>query len=490
MGYSDIGCYGGEVETPNIDRLAQKGVRFTSMYNTSKCFPSRACLLTGVYAQQCNMSRSPKGGIQNAVTIAELLKTQGYRTLAVGKHHSTVSLYDRGFDRFFGFHYGPGKSSANHFNPGRQREGEGRPARKSGENRAYCIDDKKMIPYFTPEKKDWYTTDAFTDWAIDFLEEYRNEDKPYFLYVSYTAPHDPLHAWPDDIAKYDGVYESGFENIRQARFKRQKELGLLSESVRLSIPMHRPWTSLNNQQKKDQTRRMQVYAAMIDRVDQNVGKLVAKIDELRESENTLIMFASDNGCSSENVNTGNGEIGSLTRWASLQRDWANVSNTPFRYWKNLSHEGGICTPFIVCWPDVIKKHGAFVRQPTHFVDIMTTICDITGASYPDKHNGSPVVPMQGESFVSALKGEKLPDRINPIYWEYRKGGAIREGKWKLVTKSLSKVSSEKESEWELYDLGSDPTETTDLSQKYPEVAKRLWMHWKNWYQRDHGIPVE
>ena len=176
MGYLDIGCYGGEVQTPNIDRLAENGLRFTSMYNTSKCFPSRASLLTGVYAQQCNMGRNPRGGIQNAITIAELLKPQGYRTLAVGKHHSTVSLFDRGFDRFFGFHYGPGKSCANHFNPGLQRPGEGVPARKNGETRAYCFDDQKALPYYTPKDKDWYTTDAFTDWAINFLDEYKFED--------------------------------------------------------------------------------------------------------------------------------------------------------------------------------------------------------------------------------------------------------------------------------------------------------------------------
>ena len=218
MGFSDIGCYGGEVKTPHLDRLAENGLRFTNMYNTSKCFPSRACLLTGVYAQQCGMSRSSKG-IKNAITIADLLRTEGYRTLAVGKHHSNKSLHDRGFDRFYGFHYGPGKSCANHFNPGKQRSGEGVPARKKGESRAYCFDDRKMLPYYTPKEKDWYTTDYFTKWAIDFLEEYKNEDKPYFLYVSYTAPHDPLHAWPEDIAKYEGVYDKGYEAIRNARFK-------------------------------------------------------------------------------------------------------------------------------------------------------------------------------------------------------------------------------------------------------------------------------
>jgi len=503
MGYSDIGCYGGEVKTPNIDRLAQNGLRFTSMYNTSKCFPSRACLLTGVYAQQCGMGRSSKGGIKNAITLANLLRTKGYRTFAVGKHHSTVSLYDRGFDRFYGFHYGPGKSCANHFNPGQQRPGEGIPARKKGESRAYCFDDKKMIPYYTPEEKDWYTTDYFTKWAIDFLEEYRNDDpstdstssprgrsgqaKPYFLYVSYTAPHDPLHAWPEDIAKYDGVYEAGYEAIREARFTRQKEMGLLSPNVRLSEATHRSWNSLSADQRRDQARRMQVYAAMIDRVDQNVGRLLTKIKELGEEDNTLIMFASDNGCSSENVNAGTGEVGSITRWASLQRDWANVSNTPFRYWKNLSHEGGTRTPFIVHWPAVITGKGSFNRQPIHFVDVMATVQDITGASYPSSVKGQPITPMQGESFLPALEGRRLPMREKPIFFEYRSGGAVRDGKWKLVTKTLSKkTKTPLKTRWELYDLDKDPTETTDLSGQHPGVVRRLSRLWQDWYKESYG----
>ena len=188
MGYSDLGCYGGEIKTPNLDRLAAEGLQFSHAYNTSKCFPSRACLLTGVYAQQCGMGRTYRQGIQNAITIGELLKTEGYRTLAVGKHHSNKSLHDRGFDRFYGFHYGEGKSSANHFNPGERRPGEGVPVRKKGETRAFCFDDKKVLPMYTPTEKDWYTTDSFTKWALGFLDEYRHESQPYFLYVSYTAP--------------------------------------------------------------------------------------------------------------------------------------------------------------------------------------------------------------------------------------------------------------------------------------------------------------
>ncbi|MEM9368897.1 MAG: arylsulfatase [Planctomycetota bacterium] len=483
MGYSDLGCYGGEVKTPNLDRLARNGLRFTSMYNTSKCFPSRACLLTGIYAQQCGMSRSARR-IKNAITIADLLRTKGYRTLAVGKHHSKQSLYDRGFDRFSGFHYGSGNSCANHFNPGEQRPGEGVPARKPGESRVYCFDDQKMVPYYTPKQKDWYTTDFFTKWAIDFLEEYKNEKKPYFLYLSYTAPHDPLHAWPADIAKYQGVYDVGYESIRNARFRRQQKMGLLGASGQLSEATHRPWKSLNAREKADQARRMQVYAAMIDRVDQNIGLLLRKIQELGEEQKTLIMFASDNGCSAGNVNTGTGEVGSITRWASLQKDWANVSNAPFRYWKTRSHEGGIRTPFIVYWPEEVADQGRLNHQPVHFVDIMATVKDITGASYPKSVAGQPISPLQGESLLPAFKGEKLPERQNPIYFEYADGAAVRDGKWKLVTKDLprrTKDDAKIEIKWELYDLSNDITESLNVAGENAEVVHHLDRRWREWY---------
>ena len=490
MGYSDIGCYGGEVETPNLDGLAENGLRFSHMYNTSKCFPSRACLLTGVYAQQCGMGRGSRGGIRNAITLAELLKPHGYRTLAVGKHHSNVSLYDRGFARFYGFHYGAGKSCANHFNPGEQRPGEGVPARKRGETRAYCFDDKKMLPMYSPKERDWYTTDTFTKWAIGFLDEHKDEDKPYFLYVAYTAPHDPLHAWPEDIAKYEGVYDVGYEAIREGRFKRQKEMGLLGPDVCLPEATHKSWDALSTEQRKDQSRRMQVYAAMIDRVDQNIGKLLEKIKELGEEDNTLILFASDNGASSENVNVGTGDVGTLTRWSSLQKDWANVSNTPFRYWKNMSYEGGICTPFIAYWPSVITEKGSIDRHPVHLIDVMATLQEITGATYPKTFKGKPVTPMQGESFLPALAGKEMPKREQPQFWEWRNGAAIRDGKWKLVTKSLSKAGKDKSKAgpvWELYDLSVDVTETKDLAQQHPEIVQRLSQHWRKWYRESYGF---
>jgi len=219
MGYSDIGCYGGEVHTPNLDSLADNGIRFTQVHNTAKCFSSRATLLTGLYAQDCGMSRGYKK-FTNAVTLAEVLKTAGYRTLVSGKHHSRESLFDRGFDRCFGLLDG----CSNHFNPGKQRKGEGVPAQKRPGKRMWAIDDQVLTPY-TPPQMDFYSTDYYTKYAINYLEEYKNEKKPFLLYLAYTAPHDPLQAWPEDIQKYTQTYKVGYEAIRNARFKKLKALG-------------------------------------------------------------------------------------------------------------------------------------------------------------------------------------------------------------------------------------------------------------------------
>jgi arylsulfatase len=230
---------------------------------------------------------------------------------------------------------------------------------------------------------------------------------------------------------------------------------------------------------------MQVYAAMIDRVDQNIGRLLKKIEELGEEENTLIMFASDNGASAKNIETGSGEIGSLTRWASLQEDWANVSNTPLRYYKTDSYEGGICTPFIVFWPGVIKYPGRIYHQPFHFIDVMSTLQDITGAPYPTSADGQLLTPMQGISILPVLKGKEIPERSKPIFWEFKNGAAIRDGKWKLVTNSFDR-NNRNNTEWELYDIIMDRTEINNLAQKHPEVVEKLNILWQKWYTESYG----
>jgi arylsulfatase A-like enzyme len=467
MGWSDIGCYGGEVETPNLDRLAENGIRFTQMHNTSKCFPSRATLLTGVYAQQCGYDKSYKQPIKNAVTLGEVMQTKGYRTLWAGKHHSVENPRDRGFDRYFGIRDG----GCNHFNPGLQREGEPIPAQKRPD-RVFLIDHEKHQP-FTPEM-DFYTTDYFTKYALEWLDEYKEEEKPFFLYLAYTAPHDPLMAWPEDIAKYKGKYLEGYDGNRAKRYAKQRKMGLIDHTFLLSEQTYDAWSSLSDSMKQVEDLKMAVYAAMIDRVDQKIGEVLQKIEDMGETENTLVLFMSDNGSSAEVVNIpGNGKIGTVGHWTSLGKNWANVSNTPFRFYKNYSFEGGICTPLIAHWPKGIKAKNSISDFNGHFIDIMATLVDITGADYPKEFNNQEIVPMQGVSLLPIMQGETA-EREKPLFWEWRRGKAVRDGKWKIVAQG-------EDSDWELYDMEEDPTETNNLAKIHPEIVAgmdELFVSWQ------------
>lgn len=471
MGWSDIGCYGSEIETPNLDRLAQEGVRFTQMHNTSKCFPSRACLLTGVYAQQNGMSDGFEK-FTNAVTLGEVLRSAGYRTYASGKHHSNESLYDRGFDHYYGLLDGAG----NHFNPGKQRPGEPIPAQKSAK-RTYSFDDKKETPY-TPPETDFYTTDYYTKWAMEFLETDKDSERPFFLYLAYTAPHDNLQAWPRDIAKYEEVYKVGYGPIREARIQKMKQLGLIPADAVVSNPTHAEWDGLTEGEKAKEAKRMAIYAAMIDCVDQNVGKLLGKLEELDQLENTLIMFAADNGASGENAEGKlskkfHGEMGGVGYWASQGGDWANVSNTPFRKGKGSSFQGGICTPFIARWPAGIRAAGSLSRFPSHFIDIMPTLVELSEADYPEQREGESVTPMQGVSLLPAFENPSaVLSRDQPIYWQWAAGKAVRVGDWKLVADGAR---------WGLFNLDADFAETVDLMPAYPEKAASLQRMYADWY---------
>lgn len=468
MGWSDIGCYGGEIATPNLDRLAAQGKRFTQFFNTSKCFPSRACLLTGLYAQQCGMDTSA-GKLEHCVTLAEVLRSVGYRTLMVGKHHGTDNLYERGFDRYWGMRDG----ATNHFNPGRQRPGEPAPALKRPEGRFFCFDEQ-TVQLYTPEDPNYYSTDTYTDWALQFLEEYRGEDRPFFLYVSYQAPHDPLQAWPEDIQRYADTYTVGYEAITQARYQRQLDRGLIDERYPLSKPTHKSWEYLSEAQQKDQALRMTVYAAMIDCMDRNIGRLLEWHDQyVSDPNNTLILFASDNGSSAEVVRIGTDPIGTIGRWASLEKDWANVSNTPFRLFKNYSYAGGICTPLIAHWPKVIRDAGSICHEPGHFVDIMATFLDITGAAYPTEHLGETVAPAAGQTLLPLLKGN-LFERERPLFWEWRNGRAVLQNQWKAVAHNEN---------WALFDLSTDKTETLNLANQQPQKLAEL-THLHRWWQID------
>ena len=468
MGWSDLGCYGSEINTPNIDELAKNGIRFTNFYNTAKCFPSRAALLTGVYAQDCGYAETFTNPITNAVTLGEVLQDAGYMTFWAGKHHGKENPYNRGFNRYFGIKDG----AFNHFNPGKQREGEPKPAQKR--IRQWGIDSVIHEPY-TPKEKDFYSTDYFTNYALDYIEESRESNKPFFLYLAYTAPHDPLMAWPRDIAKYKGKYDQGYEYIRKKRYQKQRDLGLIDSTYTLSASTYNKWGSLSDGQKAYEATVMEVYAAMIDRIDQNIGRIVAHLKTLEFADNTLILFVSDNGASAEVVNLENDDdsatIGSISRWTSLGQDWANVSNTPFRFYKNFSYEGGINSPMIAYWPNKIIPNS-ISNYPGHFIDFMATFVDITDAEYPKYHNGEKITPLRGKSLLPVFENTDI-ERAGPLFWEWRNGQAMRMDNWKIVR-------NDKNTEWDLYDLVHDPTETRNIAESHKEIIKQLDSIYQKW----------
>ncbi|MFC1735445.1 sulfatase-like hydrolase/transferase [Candidatus Hydrogenedentota bacterium] len=469
MGFSDVGCYGGEIETPNIDALAQNGVRFTHIYNNAKCGPTRASLLTGLYEQQVGDRR-----MKNAVTIAEVLKGAGYRTLMTGKWHLARLPVQRGFDRHFGLLSG----ASNHFNPGVKRPGEKAPGIKMDDlKRRWAVEDKIHWPY-TPEDKDFYTTDAFTDYALDYLDEYGAENNPFFLYVAYTAPHYPIQARPADIAKYRGKYRIGWDVIRERRYKRLVEMGLIDKRWKMpprdkDVPS---WDSIKSEVERDEwDLKMSVYSAMIDRVDQNVGRIVDKLHQLGKFDNTLIIFLSDNGGTAEVIHrTPDIPPGPMESYRTVDLNWANASNTPFRRYKAWDHEGGITTPLIAHWPGEIKNRGEITHGVGHVIDIMATCVDVSGAKYPETYDGFDVLPLKGKSLLPLMKGCTRKGH-EAIFWAFGKSKAVRKGKWKLVKNG--------ESPWELYDMESDRTELNELSDKYPARVKEMAALHADWVKK-------
>lgn len=476
MGWSDLGCYGGEISTPNIDMLAENGLRFTQFYNTAKCMSSRGCLLTGLYAQQCGMGKKPEKLI-NPATLGEVLKTAGYLTLASGKHHGTDNLFERGFDHYYGLRDG----CCNFWNPGVKRDGEPEPGNK-GRIRYWCDDGKTYAPY-TPEDPNFYTTDAFTDKALNWLDEKELEDNPFFLYLAYTAPYYPLHAWPEDIAKYKGIYDKGYLSIIKNRYERMVKMGLI-DPVKSPLPQWdgNDFSELSGIELKKEILRMEIYAAMLDRVDQNIGRILAKLKEQNKLENTLIMFAADNGGCAERAGAKIKsdkieDFGKVASYETVGRNWATVQNTPLRKWKNYSHEGGIRTPFIIYWPGKITNPGGFSHEPGHLIDIMPTLVELTGAQYPEKVKGNEIYPMQGISILETLKGNQLK-REKPIFWQWSKGGGIRAGDMKAVF-----WSKDNEKRWELYDMSQNLNETDDLASEQPEQLESMKKVWQDWYNQ-------
>lgn len=473
LGFADIGCFGSEVKTPNLDKLAASGIRFRQFHNNAKCNPSRASLLTGIYAQQNGYAKNYDKPLVNSVTLGEYLKSAGYITMWAGKHHGAENPRTRGFDHFFGLRDG----ACNYFNPGLQRPGEGIPANKvQTPIRYWCVEDSLYAPY-TPKEKDFYTTDYFTKYALNWLDGYKNDKTPFFLYVAYNAPHDPLMAWPKDIAKYKGKYDAGFDAIRKARFEKQKRLGLVDSRYKLSAPTFKKWDSLNPAEKKEEAEKMEVYAAMIDRMDQNIGYLLDKLKKQGKLDNTLIIFVSDNGASAEMATQkgGSGPVGSMTNWTSLGKDWANVGNTPFRYYKNSIFEGGTASPTIISWKNSLKSPNRYSDYSSHLIDIMATLVDVVDAPYPNSYQGKPVLPFEGSSLLPVIRNES-ESRTKPIFWEWQDGQGVRDGEWKLVRQGLTKP-------WSLFNMLKDPVETEDLAPSNPAEAKRLEEAFKAWKNR-------
>jgi arylsulfatase len=519
VGYSDIGCYGGEVQTPNLDALAQQGVRFTQFYNTARCCPTRAALMTGLYAHQAGIGhmmddKSATVGdaytgdlSKRAVTIAEALKSTGYATYMTGKWHVTKVTnpkndsekhnwpLQRGFDRFYGTIHGAGSF----FDPN-----------------SLVRDNGFISPYNDSEYQpaEFYYTDAINDHAAKFLVEHQKlaADKPFFLYMAHTAAHWPMHAKESDIAKYKGRYDAGYDAIRAARLEKMKKLGLLDPRWQIS-PQAGDWSQVEN--KAWETRCMEVFAAMLDCMDQGIGRLVDTLKKNGQYENTLILFLQDNGGCAEGMGrkgpfVARGNSPSLPPLAKdyLQPDmipkqtrdgypmrqgagvmpgpadtyigygesWANVSNTPFREYKHWEHEGGISTPLIAHWPRGIPatRHGQLESQPSHLIDIMATCVDVAGAKYPSEFNGQSIQPMEGVSLVPALGGKSI-ERSKPIFWEHEGNRAIRMGDWKLVSKHPG--------DWELYDIASDRTEMKNLASHQPERVHEMSKLWEAWAKR-------
>ena len=445
LGFSDLGCYGSEIKTPHLDRLAATGMQFTHYYNTAKCDTARESILTGLYHPEVNRTK-----LDHCATFAELLGDAGYTTMMVGKWHLNGHPMDRGFGRYFGHLSG----ATNYF---------------TGDNTFYLDREKFDVP-----KTGFYTTDAKTDYAIRFLDESQKKDKPFLLYVAYNAPHYPLQAPKEDVERYRGKYLAGWDALRQKRYEHQLKLGIIKPEWKLSPwPKNvRVWDSLSEKQKDAEDFTMATYAAMVDRLDQNIGRLLAKLDALGVAENTLVMFMADNGgCPFDRTRGRQFPPWDPKSYWCYHEAWAGLSNTPFRWYKQNNHEGGIASPMIVRWPKVITQGGAKTHQHGHLIDIMATAIDIADVEYPASYNGQKIKPLRGRSLVPIFQG-KQREPHEAIFWQFSNNRAVRRGKWKLT--------SARGGPWELYDMQADRTELNDLAKRDPKRADAMAKQWTKW----------
>ena len=523
MGYSDLGCYGGEIETPCLDSLASNGIRFTQFYNTARCCPTRASLLTGLHPHQACIGHMVddrklpgyRGDLSdNAVTVAEVLKTAGYRNYGVGKWHVTAQSkpnntnpnwpLQRGFDRYYGIISG----GANYFDP-------------------FCLvrDNTPVSALADPEYQpdDYYLTHAISDHAIRFVKEHhaQSPDQPFFMYVAYTAAHWPMQASDHAVAKYNGQYDNGYTPIRQTRYAKMLDMGLIDKRWELS-PQAKRWENVEN--KPWESHCMEVYAAMITEMDSGIGQIIETLKETGQYENTVVLYLQDNGgCAEEVGRELNGKTvhpekpefepvpkeailndrpffdgrtrdgfallrgvgvmpGPRDTFVAYGRGWANVSNTPFREYKHWVHEGGISTPLIVHAPSKVAEsmRGKFYREPGQLTDLMATCVDLAGAEYPNRYHDNDIIPLEGTSLVPGFSGESLA-RTKPLVWEHEGNRAIREENWKLVAKGPNGA-------WELYDIDADRSEMHNLAEKFPDRVETMSQAWHDWAVRANVLP--
>lgn len=449
LGFSDLGCYGSEIKTPNLDRLANNGLKFTQFYNTAKCHSSRVSLLTGLYCDQAGGSKLSRGA-----TIAEVLKPAGYSTWMTGKWHLNKEPTDFGFQKYWGH-----LSGATNFFTG---------------DKSFRLNGKEWPIPKTLNGKPFYTTNAITDFALQFLSEdkVQKESKPFFLYIAYNAPHYPLHAPRTEVGKYKGFYDQGWDSIREKRYQKQLKLKLLQNKYKLSPrAAHVPaWKDIKKSEKLWEAARMEVYAAMVDIIDQNIGRLLTDLKKRQVLDNTLFLFCADNGgCPFERTKGRNLAPWDPKSYWTYDASWAQVSNTPFRLYKQNQHEGGISSPLIVHWPKGLNtKKGQVTHQPAHLIDFMATFIELSSTKYPKKIKGRIIEPLEGKSLVPIFNGEMRKAHKN-LYFRFGSDRAIRQGNWKLV--------SAKGGKWELYNLENDRTELNNLADKFPVRVSSMKAEW-------------
>jgi len=494
MGWSDIGPYGGEIPTPNLDALAARGVRFTRFYSTPRCSPTRASLLTGLYPHQAGMGhldtviRAGSSGTtgrlnDRSVTIAEVLREAGYFTAMSGKWHlgqqNGSPPWQRGFERVLSLRAG------GMYFPNQNFQGGSDELTRRAHEPLYLdgAPTPRDAPVFGPN---WYATSLWTEFGLKFIDEARKANKPFFLYLAHNAPHFPLMAPAELIAKHRGKYKAGWDSLRNARYRRQIKMGLIDATWPLSPrePDSPAWESLSEEQKDRFDHLMAVYAAMVEAIDTSVGVLVKGLETRGVIDNTLILFLSDNGANAESGPAGqfNGTPpGGPNSNLYLGMNWAAVSSTPFRRFKHFTHEGGIAAPLVMSWPRGIpaNRRNALESQPAHVIDVMPTLLDVTGATYPREFKGQVIQAMEGVSLRPAFVGQSFR-RPGPLFWEHEGNRAVQSGNWKLV--------SAYPDDWELYDLAADRVERNNLAARHPDIVKRLAAEWDTWAERAHVDP--